>query len=109
LSGGSSADKHARRAADRLAGLPQDLVVAAPGPQRMFDDRLYKRGALTLHAVRLALGDETFFEMLSEWTRLNRHGLVSTEGFIAHAARFREQSLAGLFNAWLYEPALPRL
>ena len=26
---------------------------ATPGPTRMFDDRLYKRGALTLHALRL--------------------------------------------------------
>ena len=36
-----------------LAGEPQDLVVADPGPEPMFDDRLYKRGALTLHALRL--------------------------------------------------------
>ena len=29
-----------------------------PGPADMFDDRVYKRGALTLHALRLHLGDD---------------------------------------------------
>ena len=31
---------------------PQDLLLADPGPRDMFDDRVYKRGALTLHALR---------------------------------------------------------
>jgi aminopeptidase N len=109
VSGGPSADKLAHRALDRLEGLPEDLVIAAPGPRLMFDDRLYKRGALTLHALRMALGDEAFFDMLREWTGQHRHGAVTTGQFIAHAGRFREQSLAGLFNAWLYEPDLPSL
>ena len=38
--------------------LPQDLVLADPGPDLMFDDRVYKRGALTLHALRRAVGDD---------------------------------------------------
>ena len=32
--------------------MPADLVLADPGPARMFDERVYKRGALTLHALR---------------------------------------------------------
>ena len=36
----------------RLRRLPQDLVLGDPGPRDMFDDRVYKRGALTLHALR---------------------------------------------------------
>ena len=107
--GEASADKLARRYWDRLADEPQDLVVAAPGARGMFDDRLYKRGALTLHALRHTLGDEAFFTMVRDWTRLHRHGNVSTEQFMVHAGRFREQSLAGLFNAWLFERELPRL
>ena len=31
---------------------PQDLLLSDPGPRDMFDDRVYKRGALTLHALR---------------------------------------------------------
>ncbi|WP_449341559.1 hypothetical protein [Streptomyces canarius] len=35
----------------------------------MFDDRVYKRGALCLHALRLAIGDEDFSSAaISEWT-----------------------------------------
>ncbi|MGX7677820.1 M1 family metallopeptidase [Jatrophihabitans sp. DSM 45814] len=109
FSGGQSADKLAKRYWDRLDELPQDLVIAAPGARLMFDDRLYKRGALTLHALRRTLGDDDFFDMLREWTRLHRHANVTTEGFIAHVGRFREQPLAGLFNAWLFERELPKL
>ncbi len=109
VSGGPSADKLARRSWDKLAAEPQDLVIAAPGARLMFDDRLYKRGALTLHALRRTLGDEDFFQMLREWTQAHRHGNVSTEEFMAHAGRFRERSLAGLFNAWLFEQELPEI
>ncbi len=107
--GHSSAEQLARLTWQRLSDLPQDLVIAAPGAKLMFDDRLYKRGALTLHSLRLALGEQMFFEMLRDWTDRHRHGSVNTELFISHAARFRRQSLAGLFNAWLFEPALPGL
>ena len=66
-SGGRSADALARDHLRRLRALPQDLVVADPGPALMFDDRLYKRGALALHALRLHLGDVPSFEMLRTW------------------------------------------
>ena len=39
-------------------------MLADPGPDLMFDDRVYKRGALTLHALRLTVGDDAFFAML---------------------------------------------
>ena len=51
----------------------------------MFDDRLYKRGALTLHALRTDLGDAPFFELLRTWTARYRHGTVSTEEFVVCA------------------------
>ena len=52
----------------RLADSPQDMLLADPGPRDMFDDRVYKRGALTLHALRGLIGDENFFALLREWT-----------------------------------------
>jgi aminopeptidase len=107
-SGGPSADRLAARHRDRLAGLPQNLVIADPGPRLMFDDRLYKRGALTLHALRRTIGDRAFFELLRRWTTENRYGTVTTEQFVAHSEQYAA-SLRPLFTAWLYEPALPRL
>ena len=71
----------ARRAATawrKLAAGKQDLLVGDPGPELMFDDRVYKRGALALHALRLRCGDLAFFSLLHEWAGQNRHGSVHT-------------------------------
>ena len=108
-SGGQRADQLAQQYWKRLKSEPQDIAVAAPGARLMFDDRVYKRGALTLHALRNVLDDELFFELLRTWTAAHRHGTVNTDQFLAHAQRFRDHSLAGLFNAWLYERPLPKL
>ena len=53
---------------------PQNLLLSDPGPRDMFDDRVYKRGALTLHALRGAIGDDKFFALLRDWTGRHRHG-----------------------------------
>ncbi|CAM3491597.1 M1 family metallopeptidase [Kibdelosporangium persicum] len=108
-SGGQSADALARAAWARLAKLPQDLVLADPGVERMFDDLLYKRGALAVHALRLRLGDAAFFAMVREWTAENRHGSVTTEDFKKHAQRHSARPLDDLFTAWLHQTRLPEL
>ena len=61
VGGATSADAQAREHWKRLDDLPQDLLLGDPGPDDMFDDRVYKRGALLLHALRLTIGDDTFF------------------------------------------------
>ncbi|MGW3650354.1 M1 family metallopeptidase [Streptomyces sp. NPDC000878] len=108
-SGGRSAQQHAAVAHRLLSGRPQDLRLADPGRKLMFDDRLYQRGGLTVHAVRCALGDEVFFRMLRGWAGLHRGGSVSTGTFTAYVARFAAEPLDELFTAWLYEGALPAL
>jgi aminopeptidase N len=109
VSGGEPAASHATRARARLATLPQDLVLADPGVRRMFDDRVYQRGALTLHAVRTAIGDTAFFALLRAWTTTHRHGTVTTEQFTALAQQHTDTPLDGLFTAWLRRPPLPAL
>jgi aminopeptidase len=109
-SGGPTADALATQHRTRLAGLAQDFVLADPGPDTMFDDRVYKRGALTLHALRLHLGDQAFWSLLRAWVADHEHGSVSTAEFVAHAA---SQDASGeaepLLRGWLLEPALPAL
>ncbi|GAA2300908.1 M1 family metallopeptidase [Streptomyces kunmingensis] len=92
-----------------LAAQPQDLTLADPGRKSMFDDRLYERGGLAVHAVRCALGDAAFFRMLREWAVLHRHGVVSTPMFTAHVDRFAPEPVDELFEAWLYGTRLPAL
>ena len=105
-SGGPSADDLARRHHAELAAQPQDLLLADPGPARMFDDRVYKRGALALHALRAALGDAAFVDLLRDWAAAHRHGLVTTDDFRAVVAG---RSQTDLLEAWLDRLRLPSL
>jgi aminopeptidase N len=106
-SGGPSADALARRHHALLRHEPQDLLLTDPGPRDMFDDRVYKRGALTLHALRKRLGDERFFALLKDWTNRYRHGTAVTEDFTALAAQYSGDSLRSLWDAWLYSTQVP--
>ena len=112
-SGGHEASTLARREWQRLQHLPQDFVLANPGPDRMFDDRLYKRGALTLHALRQVLGDRAFFSMLSAWVLTHRYSTVTTGAFVQHATAAssapNRDRVATLLGSWLQRPALPDL
>ena len=107
--GERSADDWARHYHRRLVDSPQDLVLADPGPQDMFDDRVYKRGALALHTLRRRIGDDSFFALLREWTSRYRHASVVTDDFIALAAQYTEDSLRPLWAAWLYSAEVPEL
>ncbi|HKP43891.1 M1 family metallopeptidase [Mycobacterium sp.] len=108
-SGGRSTDEWARHYHQRLVDSPQDLLLADPGPRDMFDDRVYKRGALTLHTLRRRIGDENFFALLRDWTARYRHGTAVTDDFTGVAANFAHESLRPLWDAWLYSTAVPAL
>ena len=108
-SGGRTADEWARHYHRVLADAPQDLLLADPGPRDMFDDRVYKRGALTLHVLRRHIGDDNFFALLQDWTASYRHSTVVTDDFTGLAAHYADESLRPLFRAWLYSTTLPAL
>ena len=112
-SGGPGASTLARREWQRLRHLPQDFVLADPGPDRMFDDRLYKRGALTLHALRQVLGDTAFFSMLAAWASSHRYSTVTTDDFVQHATAASSTAdrdrVTSLLGSWLRRPAVPDL
>ena len=107
--GAASAADLAAESHAQLRSLPQTLRLADPGMRKMFDDRLYRRGALVLHALRRTLGDGPFFVMLKQWAAEHRHGVVSTSQFIQHANRYSVYGLDDLFTAWLEEKTLPPL
>ncbi|SDS51873.1 M1 family metallopeptidase [Actinoplanes derwentensis] len=108
-SGGPSTNAHATGWHAWLAAHPANVVVADPGVDRMFDPLVYKRGALTLHALRASVGEQAFFALLRTWVAEHRHRTVTTTQFREHAARYATGSLDGLFTAWLDRPALPPL
>jgi aminopeptidase N len=108
-SGGRSADDWARYYHGKLAASRHDLLLADPGPRDMFDDRVYKRGALTLHVLRRTIGDDGFFELLRDWTTRHRHGTAVTDDFTGLAANYANESLRPLWQAWLYSKDVPDL
>lgn len=109
-SGGLTAHANALLHRAELDRLPKNIVVADPGPHDMFDDRVYKRGALALHAVRQAIGDEAFFTALRAYTRTHRHGSVTTNDLLGC---FRIASGTGVADKiiarWVSAKSLPRL
>lgn len=106
-SGGPPAAELAARARSLLSRQPQTLCVGAPSARDMFDDRLYQRGALTLHTLRDRVGDAAFFTILRTWTLTHRHATATTRDFTELAQRHTDADLGPLFTEWLFEPALP--
>ncbi|WP_328813741.1 M1 family metallopeptidase [Rhodococcus sp. NBC_00297] len=106
-SGGPSAHQEATRAHSRLSSLPQDIVLGDPGPEDMFDDRVYKRGALALHALRRTIGNAAFFDLIREWTTTFRHATVATSDFVGLAKQYG--STDEFWESWLEKKRLPRL
>ncbi len=81
--------------------------AALPGPEVLFADPVYDRGAMTLQALREKIGDGDFFKLLRRWYKRNRYGNVTTAQFIATAERVSGQQLDAFFDVWLYRPVKP--
>jgi aminopeptidase N len=82
-----------------------------PGRDDLFASSVYVRGAMTVHALRMTIGDEAFFKLLKEWPDAHRNGVAVVADFIALAERLSGQQLDAFFQAWLFteaKPAYPR-
>ncbi|MGI5160296.1 M1 family metallopeptidase [Microbispora sp. CA-102843] len=109
--GGPSAEKtFAEHYKHKTGSAFWKLKTGDPGRNGMFDwNAIYVRGAMTVHALRKKIGDETFFTLLRTWTKENRHSTVTTEDLVALAERLSGQDLDDLFDAWLYTAAKPKV
>ncbi|WP_342318911.1 M1 family metallopeptidase [Corynebacterium mayonis] len=101
---GTPIDVSVREHYDKLT--PQRFVLADPGPRHMFDDRVYKRGAITLHALRRHLGDESFFSAVRDYVARNAHGVVEPFDLV-NAMSAYGAGIEDLLDAWLNHPELP--
>jgi aminopeptidase N len=81
----------------------------SPAPDNLFNLGVYQRGALTLHALRLTVGDDVFFSTLRRYYAEHAYDEARTEDFIAVAEAESGQQLDALFETWLYAPCLPPL
>ncbi|MDH6572532.1 aminopeptidase N [Streptomyces sp. SAI-117] len=107
--GGDSAQKtfdelYAKPASDGLWEFPP----GNPGSgANIFGTPVYARGAMTLHALRAAVGDRAFFLILRAWASGHRYGHGTTAQFERLAERVSGKDLDGLFRTWLDTPGKP--
>jgi len=84
---------------------PPPAVIS--GPQELFAESIYVRGAMALEALRQRIGNDAFYTTLRSWAAEHRYSNVTTEQFIALAESVSGQQLDELFQSWLYEPGKP--
>lgn len=91
-------------AAIRARALP---APGNPTLDDLFGSAVYERGAWTLHALRLTVGDETFFEIVRTYYAEYQGRNASTADFIAVAEAVSGEDLTDFFQAWLYAAQIP--
>ena len=77
------------------------------GPEDLFADSVYTRGAMTLEALRQRIGTDAFLATLQAWAETYRYSSATTAEFIALAEQRSGQELDAFFQDWLYEPGKP--
>ncbi len=77
-------------------------ATGAPAADDLFGYNSYDGGAIVLHALRLTIGDEDFFELLQRWAAENEGTSRTTDDFVDLAETVAGEQLDELFDAWLF-------
>jgi aminopeptidase N len=88
----------------------QTTGFSAPGnpPQdNLFNGGVYLRGAWTLHALRLLVGDKMFSDILQTYYDRFKYNNAATNDFIAVATEISGQNLKDFFDGWLFADKVP--
>ncbi|CAM5445849.1 Aminopeptidase N OS=Streptomyces alboniger OX=132473 GN=CP975_15965 PE=3 SV=1 [Streptomyces alboniger] len=83
-----------------------------PDAAHISDPPVYERGAMVLHKIRRAVGDDTFRDITRGWATAHRHGNASTRDFTEyveeHAGGDRARARVGrIWDDWLYGEGRP--
>lgn len=91
----------------------RDADAEPPGSvtvERLFDfPSVYQRSTLTLHALHLHVGDETFLEILRRHYRQSAGGTASTAEFMGIVAQLGGPEAVTVVASWLYSERMPNL
>ncbi len=79
----------------------------APPKEDLFNEGVYLRGAWTLHALRLKVGDELFFKIMNTYYDRFKYGNTSTTDFISLATEISGEDLQPFLNQWLFDETVP--
>jgi aminopeptidase N len=81
-----------------------------PSAAEVSDPPVYWRGAMVIHKIRQAVGEDMFYKILRGWATEHRHGNASTADFTAYVEEQSGKDLGELWKIWLYgkdRPARP--
>ena len=84
-----------------------ESATATPGVGELFGYNVYDGGAVVLHALRLTIGDEAFFSLLSRWVADNLGESRFTEDFVQLASEVAGTDLTDFFDEWLFAEVVP--
>jgi aminopeptidase N len=89
------------------SGGGQSRPILDPGPDGLFDGAVYGRGALTLYALQVEVGEATFDEIMRTYFERFDGESVTTQDFVDVAEEVSGKDLERLFGTWLTELELP--
>lgn len=78
-----------------------------PAADDLFNGGVYVRGGLALHALRLEVGDEVFFDILKTYAERYKYGNATTEDFLAVINEVSGKDLTNFLDDWLYSEKMP--
>jgi len=78
-----------------------------PPKEDLFNDGVYLRGAWTLHALRLKVGDDLFFKIMQTYYDRFKYSNAATTDFINVASEISGQDLKEFLNHWLFDETVP--
>ncbi|MFD0856475.1 M1 family metallopeptidase, partial [Actinomadura adrarensis] len=84
-------------------------VVADPGRDNIYHGAVYDRGAMTIHALRLEIGERDFARLIKDWPTRTRGKTFTTAEFIRFAEDVSGERLDDLFKKWIYTSGKPAL
>jgi hypothetical protein len=73
----------------------------------LFEGHVYRRGAMSLEALRTAIGATTFLDFMKEWQTRYAGTARGTEDFFALAEEVSGKELTAFFTDWIYETDKP--
>jgi aminopeptidase N len=87
----------------------EPIRTTDPYDQRgAFQEVIYMKGALVLHALRFTMGDTTFRRLLRQFADQHRWGRATIPEFQQAAEQVYGQPLGWFFDEWLGRKGLPR-
>ncbi|MGP9020115.1 M1 family metallopeptidase [Streptomyces sp. BR1] len=108
--GGESAQAHfdeqyKKGADDNIWAFPP---AAPPSAAHISDEPVYQRGAMVIHQIRKAVGDDAFYDIVQGWAKDHRHANASTDDFTRYVEEKSGHDLTDLWDTWLYGDGKPK-